>query len=99
MHSFFILCKKTTKNKKMFIFYVSLTLYKLFNNCQSENKGVFSESCYFCKVCVARAVWQERAGCVPQVVWPLSPEAVCCLQNLLFYSSLGFLYGSRPKSP
>lgn len=40
MHSFFILCKKQNqKNKKqMFIFYVSLTLYKLFSGCQAENK-------------------------------------------------------------
>lgn len=57
--------KKTTKNKKMFIFYISLTLYKLFDDCQAENSGVFSDSCYFCKVCVARAVWQERAACSP----------------------------------
>lgn len=41
MHSFFILCKKNTKNQKqMFIFYVSLILYKLFNNCQAENSRV-----------------------------------------------------------
>lgn len=53
MHSFFILCKKekTPKAKKqMFIFYVSLALYKLFDNCQAENNGVFLESCYFCNV-------------------------------------------------
>lgn len=43
--------KKNTKNQKqMFIFYISLTLYKLFNNCQVESKGVFLDSCYFCNV-------------------------------------------------
>lgn len=67
MHSFFILCKKNTKNQKqMFIFYVSLTLYKLFGNCQVDNGGVLSDSCYFCNISVpAPAAWQGRErGCV-----------------------------------
>lgn len=85
----------------MFIFYVSLTLYKLFNGCQAENNGVFSDHRYFCKVSVsARTVAGEQGVVV------FSPNRIMfvttgcrCLQNLLFYSSFGFLSGLRPKSP
>lgn len=98
MHSFFILCKKNTKNQKqMFIFYVSLALYKLFGNCQVENKGVFSDSCYFCNVSVCRARCAAGKGvvCSPSCSFP---EVVPCLQSLPFYSLLGVLRGSWPKS-
>lgn len=102
VHSFFILCKKSTKNQKqMFIFYVSLTLYKLFDNCRAENNGVFSDSCYFCNLSVCRtrcvAGESERCLCPHQDVRSL-PEVVPCLQNLPYYSSFGVLSGSGPKS-
>lgn len=68
---------------------------------RQENSGVFSDHCYFCKVSVsARAVAGERG------VFVFSPNRIMfvttgcrCLQNLLFYSSLGFLSSLRPKSP
>lgn len=50
MRRFFILCRKTKNQKRMFIFYVSLTLCKLFDSCQAEGKGASSGSCYFCIV-------------------------------------------------
>lgn len=47
------------------------------------------------------ALWQEKQG-----VFVFSPNRIMfvttgcrCLQNLLFYSSFGFLSGLRPKSP
>ena len=85
----------------MFIFYVSLTLYKLFDDRQAENNGVFSDSCYFCNVsvCRTRCVAGESKGCLcpHQIVCSLA-EVVHCLQNLPYYSSFGVLGGSRPKS-
>jgi hypothetical protein len=55
----------------MFIFYVSLTLYKLFSNCQAENNGVFSIIAIFVKcLCVPRTV----AG--KQSVFVFSPNCV-----------------------
>lgn len=101
VHSFFILCKKTTKNKKqMFIFYVSLTLYKLFSNCQAENNGVFSDSCYFCKVSVrgTRCAAGESKGCLrPHQIVAFVTRGCALFTESSFYSSLGFLCGSRPK--
>lgn len=99
--SLFCVKNKTKNKKQMFIFYVSLTLYKLFNGCQAENNGVFSDHCYFCNVSVsARTVAGEQG------VFVFSPNRIMfvttgcrCLQNLLFYSSFGFLSGLRPKSP
>lgn len=81
----------------MFIFYISLTLYKLFNNCQVESKGVFLDSCYFCNVSMrcGRRVAGKGVVFSPNCLFP---EVVPCLQNLPFYSSLGVLRGSRPKS-
>lgn len=93
--SLFCVKNKTKNKKQMFIFYVSLTLYKLFNGCQAENNGVFSDHCYFCKVFVsARTVAGEQG------VFVFSPNRIMfvttgcrCLQNLLFYSSFEFLSG------
>lgn len=96
-----LFCVKNTKNQKqMFIFYVSLTLYKLFEDCQAGNNGVFSGSCYFCNVSVCHTrVSGESKGCVcPHQIVCLLPEVVHCLQNLPHYSSFGVLSGSRPKS-
>lgn len=103
--SLFCVKNKTKTKKQMFIFYVSLTLYKLFNGCQAENNGVFSDHCYFCKVSAsARTVAGEQGVCM--CVCVSSPNRIMfvttgrrCLQNLLFYSSFGFLSSSRPKSP
>lgn len=73
----------------MFIFYVSLTLYKLFGDCPAENSGVFSDTCYFCNVsvCGTRCVAGERRGC-------LCPHQVVCyhggaLFTESYYSSFG----------
>lgn len=110
MHSFFILCKKkkkkkpTENQKQRFIFYVSLTLYKLFDDRQAENNGVFSDSCYFCNVSVCRtgcvAGGSEGCPCPHQVVC-LLPEVVHCLQNLPYYSSFGvqWLQAKEPAGP
>lgn len=56
----------------------------------------------FVKFPCPHALWQEsRAG-----VFVFSPNRIMfvttgcrCLQNLLFYSSFGFLSSPRPKSP
>lgn len=90
MHSFFILCKKQNqKNKKqMFIFYVSLTLYKLFNGCQAENNGVFSDHCYFCKVSVsARTVAGEQG-----VFCVLTKSYNVCYHRLSLFTESSFLF-------
>lgn len=83
MHSFFILCKNTKNKNQMFIFYVSLTLYKLFDSCQAEDNGVFLDSCYFCKVPghrTCRVVGGQV--CVLAIVCRLCPGAAHCLQQL-----------------
>lgn len=69
--SLFCVKNKTKTKKQMFIFYVSLTLYKLFNGCQAENNGVFSDHCYFCKVSAsARTVAGEQGVCMCVCVCP-----------------------------
>lgn len=95
--SLFCVKNKTKNKKQMFIFYVSLTLYKLFNGCQAENNGVFSDHCYFCKVSVsARTVAGEQGVLVFSPNRIMFVSTGCrCLQNLLFYSSFEFLSGSR----
>ena len=103
MHSFFILCKKkNTKSKKqMFIFYVSLTLYKLLDNCQEENNGVFSDSCYFCNVSVCRTrrvAGKSKDVCALTKSLSVCSQRWCTVYRIFLYSSLGVLSGSRPKS-
>lgn len=84
----------------MFIFYVSVALYKLFGNCQAENNCEFLESCYFCNVpvCRARVCGRRQQGGVSSPgPWTFVPEVARCLQNLPL-SLIWVRRGSRPKS-
>lgn len=87
--SLFCVKNKTKNKKQMFIFYVSLTLYKLFNGCQAENNGVFSDHCYFCKVSMsARTVAGEQGGrvCV------LTKSYNVCYHGLSLFTEPSFLF-------
>lgn len=67
MHSFFILYKKTHQNPKTNVYFLCFfILYKLFDDCQAENNGAFSDSCYFCNVPVCRTCRAagEIQGCL-----------------------------------
>lgn len=84
----------------MFIFYVSVALYKLFGNCQAENSGEFLESCYFCNVPVGRTRGcgrRQQGGVSSPGPWTFVPEVARCLQNLPLFL-IWVRRGSRPKS-
>lgn len=92
MHSLFCVKKPPKTKNKCFIFYVSLTLYKLFGNCQAENGGAFSDSCYFCTVSGGRRPrgrGEQRVSCAHQAVERWLPVAVCCLQSSCVFLTWG----------
>lgn len=87
----------------MFIFYVSLALYKLFGECQAETNGVFLESCYFCNVARCRTrVWQEtvRRPVLPRSV-DVCPRGGALLTESFFIPHLGSLWlqAKEPVGP
>lgn len=86
--SLFCVKNKTKNKKQMFIFYVSLTLYKLFSGCQAENNGVFSDHCYFCTVSRVHTHCGRRAGrvCV------LTKSYNVCYHRLSLFTESSLLF-------
>lgn len=79
---------KTTKTKKqMFIFYVSLNLYKLFSDCQTENNGVFSDCCYFCKVfvCPRCVAGEQSVFCVLTKSYNVCYQRLYAVYRIFFF--------------